>query len=108
MKISIRGVCGHICGNAPGMSIFDGFIVIMAFLELYLHIQDRQIGASVFRIIHLARLARILKFLRLPFFIELRALMDGLVNAMSCAFGSIFYGIFPTYAKQGKEFEYFV
>ena len=39
MKISIHNVCGHFCGDAPGRSILDVLIVIMAFLVLYLHIQ---------------------------------------------------------------------
>jgi len=97
-KITVHGFRQHFCGPGCGMNIFDLFIVLLALFELYLYTQNAPFGGvTVFRIIRLLRLGRIFKFLRMPIFSELRAMMDGLIDGSRILFWSMILLITPVY-----------
>eukprot|EP00930_Biecheleria_cincta_P084025 TRINITY_DN73523_c0_g1_i1.p1 TRINITY_DN73523_c0_g1~~TRINITY_DN73523_c0_g1_i1.p1 ORF type:complete len:745 (-),score=139.59 TRINITY_DN73523_c0_g1_i1:82-2088(-) len=89
VKIGYYGVRGYFCGPDIGWNWLDFVILIMSLSDLFIttvlvHIAPK-VSADLttfvlFRLIRLCRLARLMKTLRLPFFKELRLMMQGLAS----------------------------
>eukprot|EP00928_Gymnodinium_smaydae_P032047 TRINITY_DN23324_c0_g1_i1.p1 TRINITY_DN23324_c0_g1~~TRINITY_DN23324_c0_g1_i1.p1 ORF type:complete len:566 (+),score=93.12 TRINITY_DN23324_c0_g1_i1:69-1766(+) len=86
VKIWLHGVCGHFCGPLRFSNTFDAALIVIDMLQLILRLSGSTVegapSASLFRMVRLFKLARVLRLLRSPVFKDLLSMMQGMIGGM--------------------------
>eukprot|EP00928_Gymnodinium_smaydae_P018327 TRINITY_DN16982_c0_g1_i2.p1 TRINITY_DN16982_c0_g1~~TRINITY_DN16982_c0_g1_i2.p1 ORF type:complete len:602 (-),score=119.15 TRINITY_DN16982_c0_g1_i2:7-1812(-) len=97
IKIRMHGICFQFCGPSRASNCFDAFIIFLDLVQLFITYvltdfaknMAGQPSASLFRIIRLAKLTRVLRLLKAPIFKDLLAMIQGMLGGMATLFWSM-------------------
>eukprot|EP00928_Gymnodinium_smaydae_P047011 TRINITY_DN31353_c0_g1_i1.p1 TRINITY_DN31353_c0_g1~~TRINITY_DN31353_c0_g1_i1.p1 ORF type:complete len:631 (-),score=108.70 TRINITY_DN31353_c0_g1_i1:78-1970(-) len=91
LKISLHGVCGQFCGGSRISNCFDASLIAIDLFQLILESffpdaaasMKQAPSASLFRVVRLGKLIRIIRLLKHPIFQDLLAMMQGMIGGLS-------------------------
>jgi len=104
LKLLIHGPHNHFLGQHWKWSLFDAIVVLVAIVELVLTLslgqeEDPGVLGTLFHVVRLLRLTRIVKVLRFPFFKDLMMMLNGLIDGARTLFWSIVLLLMPIYVS---------
>eukprot|EP00928_Gymnodinium_smaydae_P088307 TRINITY_DN72413_c0_g1_i1.p1 TRINITY_DN72413_c0_g1~~TRINITY_DN72413_c0_g1_i1.p1 ORF type:complete len:587 (+),score=153.15 TRINITY_DN72413_c0_g1_i1:74-1762(+) len=89
-KLKVNGFKAHFCGKGWASSCFDAFLITFDVVQLVMlaastagSLDSLGIKASLFRVVRLARLGRIVRLFKSPVFKDLIAMIQGMLGGMS-------------------------